>query len=285
MDCRVSIIIPVYRRAEELGRLLLSLDGQVVPPLEIIVVDDTEDDSVRIVCESKAQGHTGKEAPLQYVRNPGPRSAAGARNQGARLGRGGILLFLDSDVELAPDYTKEIEAAYRDLPDAIGVQGLITNWAESPLASKFLGQHGHPGSTRYKIASGLTRGLLGATVPSANSCRLFEYPVILDRTVECSWLSGSNLSVRRSAFGAIGFEELEGYSLGEDVLLSRRLSSMGRLYMTPKARCRHEQAATGSPQRSRLGNAERTFFHRLLGIRGDIIYFNRRVFFPLLGYS
>ena len=283
----ISVIVPTYRRGEELdGTLLPSLRSQGHPPLEIIIVDDTEDDSVRLVCEKWAPRFAESSVPFRYTRNPGPRSTARAKNLGASHGQGDILLFLDSDVELSTDYIKEIASAFSEHADAVGIQGLITNWADTPLARRFLNKYGGLGSEKYRIASGLARDLLGATVPSANSCRLFEYPVILDRTIECQWLSGSNLSVRKPVFDAIRFDrEMEGYSLGEDILLSRRLAALGKLYITPMARCSHSFSPSGGPQRSRLGNAERTFFRRLLGLRGDVVYFNRSILFPLLGYS
>jgi GT2 family glycosyltransferase len=283
----ISAVVPAYRRAEEMDQTLLpSLKAQSSPPLEVIIVDDTEDDSVRLVCGRWSAPLAEAGVALRYARNEGRRSAARARNLGASLARGELLLFLDSDIALSREYVKEIASAFAERPDAVGIQGLIANWAERPLARRFLDQHGSPGSWKYGLASRLARGLLGATVPSANSCRLFEYPVVLDRGIECQWLSGSNMCVSKSAFSFSGFDEgLEGYSLGEDILLSRKLAGMGKLYITPLARCTHAFSGTGSPQRSRLGKAERAFFRRLYGPRGDLICFSRSIAFPLLGYS
>jgi len=164
--------------------------------------------------------------------------------------------------------------------------GFITNWGEEPLAKRFMEGYGGPGSLKHRVAATLARSLLGAMVPSRNSCRLFEYPVILESPIDCEWLSGSNLSIRRAAFEATRFEtDLEGYSLGEDVLLSRRVRALGRLSITPDARCRHHWSPSGSPQRTLLGEKEAIFFRRLLGFRGRIILLNRRIFFRTLGYS
>lgn len=287
MASPISAIVPTYRRGEELDRTLFpSLLSQSNPPQEIIIVDDTEDDSVGLVCQRWSGPFSEAGVRLRFERNEGRRSAARARNLGATLAKGELLLFLDSDVALAPDYVKEIATAFGERPDAVGIQGLIVNWSESPLARRFLGQFGAPGSAKHSVASRIARGLLGATVPTANSCRLFEYPVVLDEAIECGWLSGSNMCVSKSAFTFTGFDEgLEGYALGEDILLSRKLRGMGRLYITPRARCTHLFSGTGSPQRSRMGRAEHTFYRRLYGLRGSLIYYSRLVLFPLLGYS
>lgn len=287
MNPAISAIIPTYRRAQELGSFLFpSLLGQSLRPLEIIVVDDTEDNSVMDVCREWAGRFDEAGIPLRFLRGSAPRSATRARNKGASASTGETLLFLDSDVELSPNYMDGLASLLRNYPGAVGVQGFITNWAKEPLARMFMEQYGWPGSITHSLASAMARNLLGATVPSRNSCRLFEYPVVLERPVECEWLSGSNMAIRRSAFDAKGFEGgMEGYSLGEDLLLSRELRRLGRLYITPDAKCVHHWSRSGDPQRTRLGYKERALLHTLFGLRGDIIYLNRRIVFRAAGYS
>jgi GT2 family glycosyltransferase len=286
MTPQISVVIPTYQRAEELGAFLFpSLQRQSCPPAEIMVVDDTEGDAVKNVCEGWTERFAATGIPLRYLKNPGPRSAARARNVGASRSVGDVLLFLDSDIELSLDYMMGITSILDEHGDVVGAQGFISNWADEPLARRFMEEYGRPGSLTHRVVSPLARTLLGAVVPSENSCRLFEYPIILDQPMECEWLSGSNLSMRKEAFEATRFEtDMEGYSLGEDVLLSRRASAFGKLYITPNARCIHHWSPSGNPQRTRLGEKERLFLRRLYGFRGDIIYLNRRILFKLFGY-
>jgi GT2 family glycosyltransferase len=240
MTHRVSVIVPTYQRVQELDMLLPTILGQTYPPAELTVVDDTEDTSVKTLCEGYTPQFANAKILLRYMRGSVPRSAARARNLAAEISEGDILLFLDSDVVLDKEYIGGIVSLFHERPAAVGAQGLITNWAEAPLARRFMNEYGAPGSPTYGIASWLARNLLGATVPSANSCRVFEYPTALDQTIECRWLSGSNLSVTRRAFHATGFaDDFEGYSLGEDIILSKSLRALGTLYITPTAKCLH----------------------------------------------
>jgi GT2 family glycosyltransferase len=287
MSQKVSIIVPTYQRALELDNLLFpSLVKQGVLPAEIVVVDDTEGNAVMDVC-GKWAGRFGEVGvPLHFMRNAPPRSAARSRNEGASSSTCDTLLFLDSDLELSPDYLERLLSALRLHADAVGIQGLITNWGDEPRAKRFMEHYGRPGTLSHRVAGALTRNLLGGVVPSKNSCRLFEYPVVLDRLIECEWLSGSNLCLRRAAYEATRFEaDLEGYSLGDDVLLSRKLMALGKLYITPDAKCTHHWSLSGAPERTKLGGMERFYLHRLYGLKGDIIYFNRRLAFKVLGYS
>ncbi len=287
MTLRISAIIPTYQRAHDLEDYLFpSLEKQAPPLAEVLVVDDTEGEEVKSVCQLWRERFAAVGSPLRYVANPPPRSAARARNLGASMSIGDVLLFLDSDIELEPGYLRAMASLLEGQGDIAGAQGFITNWGEEPLAKRFMEGYGGPGSLKHRVAATLARSLLGAMVPSRNSCRLFEYPVILESPIDCEWLSGSNLSIRRAAFEATRFEtDLEGYSLGEDVLLSRRVRALGRLSITPDARCRHHWSPSGSPQRTLLGEKEAIFFRRLLGFRGRIILLNRRIFFRTLGYS
>ena len=111
-DRRVSIVVPAYNNAIELSRCLEALSRLHVPPAEIFVVDDGSDKRLA-VDESRAR-------LLRVERNGGP---AGARNRGAREASGEILLFVDSDVVLAPDATARVVDKFRQDPDLGAVFG------------------------------------------------------------------------------------------------------------------------------------------------------------------
>ncbi|MFC4587300.1 glycosyltransferase [Sphaerisporangium corydalis] len=90
----VSVIIPTYNRARELDRTLRTLALQDLPldRYEVIVADDGSSDDTRAVAES----HAG---PMRtgYVHQEDLGFRAGqARNLGAAVARGHVLVFLDS---------------------------------------------------------------------------------------------------------------------------------------------------------------------------------------------
>lgn len=98
---RITVIIPVYNRPEEVVELLDSLTMQALKSeVEVIVVDDG---SVKR-CEAEVEPFKS-QLDLKYIYqdNQGP---GRARNNGAVYATGEYLVFLDSDCVLPSDYLK-----------------------------------------------------------------------------------------------------------------------------------------------------------------------------------
>ncbi len=98
-----SIVIPTYNRKDSLVRTLESLDRQIYPAerTEVIIVDDGGNDETACVVGYRF----GFE--LYYLRQEN-QGAAIARNNGAMKSRGDVLVFIDDDITLFPDYLSEI---------------------------------------------------------------------------------------------------------------------------------------------------------------------------------
>ncbi|MBD2081286.1 glycosyltransferase family A protein [Leptolyngbya sp. FACHB-17] len=93
----ISVIIPTHNRLESLKRLLNALQNQSYPSehTEVIVVaDGCEDGTIDFLREYQSPFR------LRYLEQPG-QGAASARNQGASIASGKILLFLDDDIQPA----------------------------------------------------------------------------------------------------------------------------------------------------------------------------------------
>ncbi len=100
---RVSIIVPVYNRPEELKELLDSLTIQhFKDATEVIVV---EDGSTLTSEESVSQFQ--RQLDIKYIcqENAGP---SAARNRGAQAAIGDYLFFFDSDCALPSDFLDKI---------------------------------------------------------------------------------------------------------------------------------------------------------------------------------
>ncbi len=93
---KVSIIIPVYKRTEWIGRCMTCLMEQDYSgSYEILLVDDGSPNQRDI--EKECQAYQGAaEVPVRYLRrnHAGP---AATRNYGVRYASGDILCFLDDD--------------------------------------------------------------------------------------------------------------------------------------------------------------------------------------------
>lgn len=105
----VSIIIPVYNRADHLGKCLDSIQEQTWTNLEVIVVDDGSTDRSRAIVrefvERDARFH------LFTVEHQGP---SAARNKGIEEATGEFLTFVDADDYIEPDYIRNLITAIGD---------------------------------------------------------------------------------------------------------------------------------------------------------------------------
>ena len=89
---RVSVIIPTYNRAADLGRCLDSLVAQTFKDFEVLVCDDGSTDESAMVVE-RYKGRL--DLSYHWARNFG--GPARPRNSGVQLARGMYVAFLDSD--------------------------------------------------------------------------------------------------------------------------------------------------------------------------------------------
>lgn len=95
----ISVIIPTRDGNHTLGRCLASIKNSTHSPREVIVVDDCSKENCSSIVESFG---------FRTVRLDEPREAEYARNRGAELAKGDILVFTDSDMILQPDVLKRI---------------------------------------------------------------------------------------------------------------------------------------------------------------------------------
>lgn len=101
---RVSVVVGARNYGRYLGACLHSIYAQTAPPAEVVYADDgSEDDSLAIARAFEPHGLRILALPSQGV--------AGVRNTGARDTTGDLLLFVDADNLLAPDFLQSQAAA------------------------------------------------------------------------------------------------------------------------------------------------------------------------------
>ena len=93
----VSVIVPLFNKADYVARALTSISGQTFADFEVIVVDDGSTDGGGDV----AARHGDARVRIVRQENRGP---GAARNRGIELSRGVLLAFLDADDEWLPHY-------------------------------------------------------------------------------------------------------------------------------------------------------------------------------------
>ena len=151
----ISIIVPAYNEEKYIEETLRSIKDQKTDlKYELIVADSKSTDKTVKIAEKYAD---------EIITSP-KREAAATRNAGASIAKGKILVFIDSDTQIMPDYLEFIFKKFKKDPLLIG---LATSFKFSKRSPKL------------KFAEEVTNGYLlmrselgRATLPGFNTCVL-----------------------------------------------------------------------------------------------------------------
>jgi glycosyltransferase involved in cell wall biosynthesis len=123
----LSIVIPAHNAERTLPACLEAIEQSAGASSEVIVVDDRSIDRTVELAR-------GRCSRIVSSRGPGP---AAARNTGARIARGDVIVFLDADVTVHADTLQRLAATLDDAPDLAAVFG---SYDDAPAAPNFLSQ-------------------------------------------------------------------------------------------------------------------------------------------------
>jgi glycosyltransferase involved in cell wall biosynthesis len=182
---KFSVIIPVFNAAATLPRCLEAVAAASGGcDAEVLVVDDqSTDGSVSIA----------REYPCEVLVLEKNMGAGGARNRGAALSRGAILVFVDADIVIPKDTLALIQSDFANCPDLAAVTGCLS--AETPDNDFF---------TSYK--NSYMNYVFGRCPP------------------EVDFLYGSIMAVRQTEF--LGFNET--IKITDDTELGQRYKTLGK---------------------------------------------------------
>ncbi|HPD25874.1 MAG TPA: glycosyltransferase family 2 protein [Candidatus Marinimicrobia bacterium] len=189
----VSVIVPAYNAAKTLLICLNSLIHQDYPreKYSVIVVNDGSNDATGTLLRQM-------NLPENFgiIEHPENRGLAAARNTGIQNANGDIIIFLDSDMEVAQDFIAQ-HASWYIRSEVVGIIGELRPAPEIPY-DKY---------QRY-----LYESKRGARVIGANEPLPFQYFIF------------GITSVKRSALATIGGfnADIRQYG-GEDTELAYRL--------------------------------------------------------------
>ncbi|WP_183355146.1 glycosyltransferase family 2 protein [Geomonas silvestris] len=220
---RITVVIPLYNKADYIARALRSVLEQRCPPFEVIVVDDgSTDRGPQVVLEFQ-------DARVKLVRQPNGGVSA-ARNRGIQEAAGELIAFLDADDAWYPHFLQTVLRLRKSFPDA----GLYATGYEIVSAGKRrpLRLHGIPlPPWEGEVESYFLSAALG------------EAPV-------CS----SAVCIPKKVFSEIGCF-LAGRRMGEDVDLWGRIAANFPLAYSPlAAACYHHDATNRACTRFESGD-------------------------------
>jgi GT2 family glycosyltransferase len=225
----ISAIVPTRNRSIPLARTLNSLAQQSIQPLEMIVVDGSNDDRTKNLCQSQIPG---LNTQIKYYRAT-EIGAATQRNQAMAYASQNVIWLMDDDILLEPECLARLWAALQSDPGIGGVNAMIVNQRYLPpgkisrLLFRFL--HGHSEASYAGKCIGPAFNLL----PEDNSN--------LPEVVPVEWLNTTCTLYRREALPQPLFSaHFTGYSLMEDVTLSLTVGKKWKLANARTARIFHD---------------------------------------------
>ncbi|MAY74680.1 MAG: hypothetical protein CMJ31_08230 [Phycisphaerae bacterium] len=272
--------IATYNRADVLRRCLLLAAKQTRPPVEIVVVDGSDDWAET---REKALAELAEAAPgLRVIYDEAvKRSAAAQRNQCLRAASGDVVFLFDDDSLMYPDCAERIMAIYdadrtgriagvaavlaNDPPDETG--GDAEGDGVNRIAASGFGQV----DAKRSGASRFARNLLGASrtfVPYDPAYVLPQLPEDLGvpNVGLRDTMAGFTMTVRREVGLAEPFEEILMDRGPEDSDASHRYTRHGALATALDARVCHLVSPAGRfglYSRFHLGMLGAAVAHRL----------------------
>ncbi len=112
-DIRVTILMPIYKVENYLGKTLDSVFSQTYPYLDYVFVDDCSPDaSLEVLDDAVARHHVDKER-YTIVRHPRNEGIAVSRADCIAHAKGDYVFFVDSDDWIEPDTVRQMVAATR----------------------------------------------------------------------------------------------------------------------------------------------------------------------------
>lgn len=227
-ELRVVVVIPVYNRSQVVSRTLGALAAQTYPPhlLTVVVADDGSEEDIARVVEQWSPPFS-----RLYVRQQHDGFGAGrARNLGARSVESDVIVFLDSDAIVGPDFVANHVRWHQGNSKAVVIGGRVhlsaTGLEPDQLANAAVDLDARPFEDRTDFRSVLSRRT-SRFQATDEAYRAFV---------------SVNVSVAAGLFHATGgFEERFRWWGSEDSELGWRLWQSGAVFIDdPAARVYHQ---------------------------------------------
>ena len=224
-----SAVIATRNRDRVLQRMLTSLATQSAQPLEIIVIDGSENDVTQQICQRQIP-HLTTQIIYHRATEIG---AATQRNQGMQYATQNTIWLLDDDIIFEPNCVEKLWQALNSNSQLGGVNAMITN-------QKYLS----PGKiSRYlfRLLHGGWENSYGGKCIGPALNLLPEDRPDLPEVVSVEWLNTTCVMYRREALPSPLFPPIfTGYSLMEDVTLSLTVGKQWQLANARTARIFHD---------------------------------------------
>jgi glycosyltransferase involved in cell wall biosynthesis len=227
-----SVIIPTRNRNNLLIELVHTIPTSSQYLNEIIIVDSSDQNNSKNYINNK----------VKYIHTE-VKSAAIQRNIGIQNlnSTSEITFFLDDDVRIPPLYFESIIKNFIE-PEIVGVSGLAVNLSKPIIRNPPSGISGC-----FKKIFLLDSSSDGVLLPSAINIPVRVPTKERENKVKVDWLIGCS-AWRTEILRKIKFDDFfTGQSIGEDVLLSAKIRSLGTLIVDPSVVINHLESNLARP--------------------------------------
>jgi len=225
----ISALLPTRDRFLSMGKMLASLAKQSVQPAEIIIVDASENDLTKRLCQSQILGLESRMIYCQAVES----GAATQRNQAFLSATQEFIWLIEDDITFEPHCLKRLWTALQSDLSLGGINAMIINQQYVP-----------PGKISSLIFSYLNGrqevSYAGKCLGGAVNLLPEDNPNLPD-IVPVEWLNAGCTLYRRTALPTPLFPPIfTGYSLMEDLTLSLTVGKHWGLANARTARIFHD---------------------------------------------
>lgn len=222
---KLSTVIPTRNRPEDLLRAVESVFRQTRLPDELLIIDQSNND----LSKEKINAHYQNIKPaanLVYVHDPSVSGLVDAKRVGVAKSKGDIVLFLEDDVILEPDYILQIEKGFLEQPVMMGCCGVVTEVQKTGFLYHWIFRFFHRG-----IFRDIRVGIHG-------NQKFWNRSLIPSH-----YLSGGLSAFRREVFNHVPFDIQNGFFMLEDIDFSTRAARFfgkDKFFINPAARLDHK---------------------------------------------
>lgn len=222
----ISIVIPLYNKAEYLTRAIVSVEQQTFKNFELIVVNDgSTDNSLEVIKE--LQKNASFSFIIETQKNAGVSSA---RNRGVELASNNYVAFLDADDWWKPTFLSEMNLLIEQYPD-VALYGsdfyIVKNGSNKP-SNAGISNNFNKGYINYFNAYSNT-----FSMPFNSSCVVIKKSVFINENgfkPELKFSEDTDLWVRLALKYRIGYvNKLLSY-YNQDVDVTNRALGMDKLW-------------------------------------------------------